>query len=91
MDTTAAGDTFTGYFLAGLLTAGDKDNTVARETSRETSKDWNSSEESMDQDVYAPDRIQNSLALASHAAAIAVTRHGAAPSIPSLKEVESGI
>lgn len=65
VDTTAAGDTFTGYFLAGLLTAGEKG--------------------------YAPDRIQNSLALASHAAAIAVTRHGAAPSIPSLKEVESGI
>ncbi|MFN2926695.1 ribokinase [Lachnospiraceae bacterium YH-ros2228] len=96
VDTTAAGDTFTGYFLAGILGAGekrtiDKDNIVARETSRETSKDWNSSEESMDQDVYAPDRIQNSLALASHAAAIAVTRHGAAPSIPSLKEVETGI
>ena len=65
VDTTAAGDTFTGYFLAGLLTAGEKS--------------------------YAPDRIQNSLALASHAAAIAVTRHGAAPSIPSLKEVETGI
>ncbi|WP_085832095.1 ribokinase [Clostridium merdae] len=55
VDTTAAGDTFTGYFLAG----------VARGLS-----------------------VPQSLELASKASAIAVTSHGAAPSIPVLQEVE---
>lgn len=55
VDTTAAGDTFTGYFLAG----------VTRNLS-----------------------IPQSLELASKASSIAVTRHGAAPSIPFLWEVE---
>lgn len=50
VDTTAAGDTFTGYFLAF-------------------------------------DRSITALDMASKASAIAVTRHGAAPSIPSLDEV----
>ena len=54
VDTTAAGDTYTGYFLAGLaegLAAG------------------------------------NAMALAAKAAAISVTRPGAAPSIPRREEV----
>lgn len=55
VDTTAAGDTFTGYFIGGILKG-----TSVRET--------------MD--------------MASRAAAIAVTRRGAAPSIPVLEEVE---
>ena len=55
VDTTAAGDTFTGYFVAGLLSG-------------------ESPEESMD--------------TAARASAIAVTRKGAAPSIPMRKEVE---
>ena len=55
VDTTAAGDTFSGYFLAGILSG-------RRE------------KEAMD--------------LAAKAAAIAVTRRGAAPSIPTLAEVE---
>jgi len=54
VDTTAAGDTYTGYFLAGLL--GGRDAGWAME-------------------------------YASTAAAIAVTRHGAAPSIPVREEV----
>lgn len=54
VDTTAAGDTFTGYFLAGVLSG--RDDT------------W-------------------SLRCASAAAAIAVTRPGAAPSIPARDEV----
>ena len=54
VDTTAAGDTFTGYFVAGLLSG-------------------ESPEESMD--------------TAARASAIAVTRKGAAPSIPMRKEV----
>ena len=54
VDTTAAGDTFTGYFLAGLL-RGDTPR-CAMET-------------------------------AAKAAAIAVTRPGAAPSIPRREEV----
>ena len=53
VDTTAAGDTFTGYFLAMLLRGG-------------TPKD--------------------SMEIAAKAAAIAVTRPGAVPSIPRLEE-----
>lgn len=55
IDTTAAGDTYTGYFIAGIL----KGKT-----------------------------IKESMAIASKASAIAVTRQGAAPSIPVLEEVE---
>ena len=54
-DTTAAGDTFTGYFMAGLL-----------------------------KDLPKAECIK----LAAKAAAIAVTRLGAAPSIPEWAEVE---
>ena len=54
VDTTAAGDTFTGYFVAGL----------AQKTEDKTL-----------------------LNLASTASAIAVSRKGAAPSIPSIDEV----
>jgi ribokinase len=57
VDTTAAGDTFTGYFLAAYL--------------RQKS-------------------VQDALKLAAKAAAIAVSRYGAAPSIPNLAEVEQG-
>lgn len=53
-DTTAAGDTFTGYFIHGII--------------RKLS-------------------IPETLELASKAAAIAVSRHGATTSIPYLKEV----
>lgn len=55
VDTTAAGDTFSGYFIAGLMTG-------------------LSEEAAMEQ--------------AAKAAAIAVTRPGAAPSIPSMEEVK---
>ena len=54
VDTTAAGDTFTGYFIAGIIAG-------------------KSPEESMD--------------AASRASAIAVTRKGASPSIPTAEEV----
>ena len=54
VDTTAAGDTYTGYFLAGLFRSGDAE--------------W-------------------ALRFASGASAIAVTRPGAAPSIPNAEEV----
>ena len=55
VDTTAAGDTFTGFFLAGII------------------------------EGKAPDKA---LELAARAAAISVTRQGAAPSIPTREEVE---
>lgn len=55
IDTTAAGDTYTGYFIAGILNG---------------------------------KTIKESMDIASKASAIAVTRQGAAPSIPVLKEVE---
>lgn len=55
VDTTGAGDTFTGYFLAG--TAGGA----------------------------SPEKAMRYAAMAS---AIAVSRHGAAPGIPTLAEVE---
>lgn len=58
VDTTAAGDTFTGYFVAGI------------------SKDT---------------PIENVLKTASCASAIAVSRSGAAPSIPSADEVSERI
>ena len=54
VDTTAAGDTFTGYFVAAM--AGGQP-------------------------------VERALDLASKAAAIAVTRPGAAPSIPTMDEV----
>ena len=56
VDTTAAGDTFCGYFLSGL----------ARGLS-----------------------LEESLELASKASALAVSRAGAASSIPALSEVEA--
>lgn len=58
VDTTAAGDTFTGYFLASLM--------------KERS-------------------VEASLRIASAASAIAVSRMGAAPSIPSEDEVLSAL
>ncbi len=54
VDTTAAGDTFTGYFAAELADTSD---------------------------------MKRTLKLASCAAAISVSRHGAAPSIPERSEV----
>jgi len=54
IDTTAAGDTFTGFFLASILV-----------------------------DPY----VENALALASKASALAVSKKGASDSIPCLKEV----
>lgn len=56
VDTTAAGDTFTGYFLRGL------------------------------EDGLAP---QQALQLAAKAAAVAVSRPGASPSIPKYEEIQS--
>ena len=55
IDTTAAGDTYTGYFIAGILNG---------------------------------KTIKESMDIASKASALAVTRQGAAPSIPVLEEVE---
>ena len=55
VDTTAAGDTFSGFFLSGILSG------------------------------RTPGEA---LELAAKAAAIAVTRPGAAPSIPTLEEIE---
>ena len=55
VDTTGAGDTFTGYFLAALV-------------------------EGLE--------IPECLKLAAKASAIAVTRQGAAPAIPTRQEVE---
>lgn len=55
VDTTAAGDTFTGYYLASILRGKS---------------------------------IEESLKTASAASGIAVTRKGAAPSIPEAEEVE---
>lgn len=54
-DTTGAGDTFTGYFIAGLVSGMD---------------------------------VRECLVVASRAAAIAVTRPGAAASIPTRQEVK---
>lgn len=58
VDTTAAGDTFTGYFIAGLAEGLPVDENLRR---------------------------------SARAAAIAVTRPGAAPSIPSRAEVERAL
>lgn len=55
VDTTAAGDTFTGYFIAGVI---------------------------------AGEPVPQVLSRAAKASAIAVSRKGAAPSIPFRKEVE---
>lgn len=56
VDTTAAGDTFTGYYVASMLQG---------------------------------KKVKDCLTLASAAAAIAVTRKGAVPSIPEREEVEA--
>ena len=58
VDTTAAGDTFTGYFISGIM------------------KGFS---------------LQKSMNLASCASAIAVSKNGAAPSIPTFLEVENSI
>ena len=58
VDTTAAGDTFSGYFIAGIL-------------------------EGMTE--------EKAMEMAARAAAIAVTRSGAAPSIPERSEVEAAL
>lgn len=58
VDTTGAGDTFTGYFLAGLLKGME---------------------------------VPAALELGSRAAALAVSRKGAAPSIPRMEEVENAV
>lgn len=58
VDTTAAGDTFTGYFM--------------RELARGT-------------------EIKKILKIASCASAITVSRHGAAPSIPTMEEVDDAL
>lgn len=56
VDTTAAGDTFTGFFIGGILRGLT---------------------------------IRQAMDMASKAASIAVTRRGAAPSIPDLQEVDA--
>ena len=58
VDTTGAGDTFTGYFVAGLY-RGDDTNTILR--------------------------------MATAASAIAISREGAASSIPSYEEVKEAV
>ncbi|WP_312443777.1 ribokinase [Lacrimispora sp.] len=58
VDTTAAGDTYTGYFISGIMRG---------------------------------EKIEDVLRLASVASAIAVTRPGAALSIPERKEVEETV
>ena len=58
VDTTAAGDTFTGYFIAKLAAGSD---------------------------------VAESLRIAAAAAAIAVSRNGAAPSVPLISEVMAAI
>lgn len=55
VDTTAAGDTFTGFFLASVI---------------------------------AGKSMQDALRLAAKASSIAVSRAGAAPSIPAMEEVK---
>lgn len=55
VDTTAAGDTFSGFFIGGIMRG---------------------------------DTVKEAMDIASRAAAIAVTRPGAAPSIPTLEEVK---
>lgn len=58
VDTTAAGDTFAGYFLAQRMNGAD---------------------------------VKQALAMASAASAIAVSRKGAAPSIPEREEAERSL
>ena len=58
VDTTAAGDTFTGFFLAGIMSG---------------------------------QPLEQTLRYASYAAALAVSRPGASPSIPTKAEVSAGL
>ncbi len=58
VDTTAAGDTFTGFFLAGIIEGRP---------------------------------LKQALKRASYAAALAVSRPGASPSIPTKAEVDAGL
>ena len=58
VDTTAAGDTFTGYFIAGML-----------------------------EELPVPDILRR----CAKASAMAVSRMGAAESIPTVEEVEGAV
>lgn len=58
VDTTAAGDTFTGFFVASLICGED---------------------------------VRTALCIAAKASAIAVSRPGAAPSIPTIEEVKKAV
>lgn len=58
VDTTAAGDTFTGFFIASVIEGAS---------------------------------VAEALRTAAKASSIAVSRHGAAPSIPTMEEVKQGL
>nr|WP_136251812.1 ribokinase [Ningiella ruwaisensis] len=70
VDTTAAGDTFIGFFLAQYIA-------YLSATADDANKD-----------TFAVKPIENALKHACAASAISVTRNGAAPSVPSMEEVQ---
>lgn len=83
VDTTAAGDTFEGYFLAEWLRWGRE--ACACDGAEELRRDRAACAGDGAEELRA--RVEASLKVAARASAIAVSRAGAAPSIPWAAEV----
>ena len=85
VDTTAAGDTFTGYVFGGIVSAQEK---TAGELGKNVGAKSGENAERKPDSNSAGEELSDALGMAARASALAVTKKGAAPSIPWRNEVE---